>query len=98
LVLAFGLIGIGYSLIGFHVYTFVFVGLAIAVMGLGLLILNLNLWIASEVSDTAKGRALGGSTTFFFLGQFLSPFITQPVSQAVDLGTTYALAGGVMLV
>ena len=99
LVLAFGLMGGGYSIIGLmHNYAFVFVGLAIAGMGLGLLMPNLNLWIASEVSDAARGRALGGSTTFFFLGQFLSPLISQPVSKAVGLGTTYALAGGLLLV
>ena len=99
LVLAFGLIGSGYCIIGlFHIYALVFVGLAIAGMGVGLLMPNLNLWIATEVSKGARGRALGGSTTFFFLGQFLSPLVTQPVSQTVGLSTTYALAGGVMLV
>jgi MFS family permease len=99
LVLVFGLMGVGYSIIGLvSNYALVFVGLAIAGMGLGLLMPNLNLWIASEVSDAARGRALGGSTTFFFLGQFLSPLISQPVSKAVGLGTTYTLAGGLLLV
>jgi MFS family permease len=98
LILAFGLMGTDYSIIGIQIYAWVFVGLAIAGMGLGLLMPNLNLWIVTEVSDASKGKALGGSATFAFLGQFLSPFITQPVSQAVGLGTTYALAGGVMLV
>ncbi len=99
LVLAFGLMGAGYSIIGLvNNYALVLFGLAIAGSGLGLLMPNLNLWIASEVSDAARGRALGGSTMFFFLGQFLSPLVSQPVSQAVGLGTTYALAGGLMLV
>jgi len=99
LVVAFGLMGAGYSIIGLvNQYALVLVGLAIAGSGLGLLMPNLNLWIASEVSDAARGRALGGSTMFFFLGQFLSPLVSQPVSQAVGLGTTYALAGGLMLV
>lgn len=99
LVLAFGLMGAGYSVIGLvNQYALVLVGLAIAGSGLGLLMPTLNLWIASEVSDAARGRALGGSTMFFFLGQFLSPLISQPVSQAVGLSTTYALAGGLMLV
>lgn len=99
LVVAFGLMGVGYSIIGLvNNYALVLVGLAIAGMGLGLLMPNLNLWIASEVSDAARGRALGGSTTFFFLGQFLSPLISQPVSEVVGLSTTYALAGGVLLI
>ena len=99
LVLVFGLMGLGYIIIGLvHNYAFVFVGLAIAGMGLGLLMPNLNLWIASEVSDVARGRTLGGLTTFFFLGQFLSPLISQPVSKVVGLGTTYAFAGGLLLI
>jgi len=99
LVVAFGLMGVGYSLIGLvEQYALVLVGLAIAGAGLGLLMPNLNLWVSSEVSDAARGRALGGSTTFFFLGQFLSPLISQPVSRAVGLGTTYALADGLMLI
>lgn len=99
LVLVFGLMGTGYSIIGLaNQYALVLVGLAIAGVGLGLLMPNLNLWIASEVSDAVRGRALGGSTMFFFLGQFLSPLVSQPVSRAVGLGTTYALAGGLLLV
>lgn len=98
LVLAFGLMGMGYSIIGLvNNFALVLVGLAIAGSGLGLLMPNLNLWIASEVSDAARGRALGGSTMFFFLGQFLSPLVSQPLSQALGLSTTYALAGGLML-
>lgn len=59
---------------------------------------NLNLWIASVVSDVARGRVLGGSTMFFSLGQLLSPLVSQPSSQAVGLSTTCILAGAVMLV
>lgn len=79
--LAFGLIGAGYITIGLvSNYALLLVGLAVAGAGLGLLMPNLNLWISSEVSDTARGRALGGSTMFFFLGQFLSPLVSQPLS------------------
>ena len=78
LVVAFGLMGVGYSLIGLvEQYALVLVGLAIAGAGLGLLMPNLNLWVSSEVSDAARGQALGGATTFFFLGQFLSPAANQ---------------------
>lgn len=99
LVLVFGLMGVGYSIIGLaNQYEIALIGLAIAGMGLGLLMPTLNLWIASEASDTIRGRALGGLTMFFFLGQFLSPLVSQPLSRVVGLGTTYTLAGGLMLV
>ncbi len=98
LALSLGLMGIGYTLIGFGSnYVGVLFGLAIAGMGLGLLMPNLNLWVSSEVPDRIRGRVLGGLTTFFFLGQFLSPIATQPISQQVGLGVTYGLAGGLLL-
>lgn len=97
--LIFALLGIGYGIIGLAgSYGLVLVGLAIAGLGLGLLMPNLNVWVSSEVPDAMRGRALGGLTTFFFLGQFLSPVVTQPVSQQAGLGMTYSLAGGLLLV
>lgn len=99
LALSLGLMGIGYSLIGIsNSYGGVLVGLAIAGLGLGLLMPNLNLWVSSEVPDTIRGRVLGGLTTFFFLGQFLSPIATQPISKNLSLALTYSLAGGLLLV
>jgi len=97
--LIFGLMGIGYIIIGIvGSYALVLVGLGIAGLGLGLLMPNLTVWVSAEVPDAIRGRALGGLTTFFFLGQFLSPLVTQPISQRVSLGSTYALAGGLLLV
>jgi MFS family permease len=98
LALTFGLMGIGYSLIAMGGnYVVVLIGLAIAGMGLGLLMPNLNLWVSSEVADTIRGRVLGGLTTFFFLGQFLSPIVSQPLTKEVGLGLTYGFAGGILL-
>lgn len=54
-------------------------------------------WVSSEVADAMRGRALGGLTTFFFLEQFLSPVVTQPLSQQAGLGVTDSLAGGLLL-
>jgi len=96
--LTFGLIGIGYLIIGLvDSYEQVLVGLAVGGLGLGLLMPNLTVWLSAEAPDALRGRALGGLTTFFFLGQFLSPLASQPVSQQVGLGTTYSLAGGLLL-
>ncbi|MGL5877161.1 MAG: MFS transporter [Xenococcaceae cyanobacterium] len=98
LAMSLGLIGVGYTLIGFGSnYAGVLFGLAIAGMGLGLLMPNLNLWVSSEVPDLIRGRVLGGLTTFFFLGQFLSPIATQPISKQLGLSFTYGLAGGLLL-
>jgi MFS family permease len=98
LTLIFALLGIGYTIIGLvKSYELVLIGLAIAGLGLGLLMPNLTVWVSTIVSDTLRGRALGGLTTFFFLGQFLSPIFSQPLSQQIGLGDTYRLAGGLLL-
>jgi MFS family permease len=95
---AFLNMGIGYALIGLaNSYGLVLPGLAIAGSGLGLLMPNMNLCLTSITPNTLRGRVLGGITTSFFLGQFLSPLVSQPLSQLVGLKLTYGVAGGIML-
>ncbi|WP_293358981.1 MULTISPECIES: MFS transporter [unclassified Microcoleus] len=96
--IAFGLMGIGYLVISFaRTYEIVLIGLAIAGLGVGLLMPNMNVCLTSSTPACLRGRILGGLTTSFFLGQFTSPFVSQPLSQWAGLGTTYGLAGGLML-
>jgi MFS family permease len=92
--IAFGLMGIGYLVISFvRSYELVLVGLAIGGLGVGLLMPNMNVCLTSSTPTALRGRILGGLTTSFFLGQFVSPLVSQPLSQWVGLGTTYGLAG-----
>lgn len=70
---------------------------AIAGTGLGLIIPNINLCLVSVAPDAIRGRVLSGVTTSIFLGQFLSPLVSQPLSKIVGLGTTYAMGGGFMM-
>lgn len=94
---AFLNMALGYGLIGLATgYGMVLVGLAIAGLGLGLLMPNMNFCLTSVTPMATRGRVLSGLTTSFFLGQFLSPLVSQPISQALQLSTTYMLAGGVM--
>ncbi|RAM49826.1 MAG: MFS transporter [Hapalosiphonaceae cyanobacterium JJU2] len=97
--IAFINIALGYALISWAInYTVVLIGLAIAGLGLGLLMPNMNLCLTSVTPDAFRGRVLSGITTFFFLGQFLSPLLSQPLSYFVGLGATYGLAAGLMLI
>lgn len=92
--IAFISIGVGYGLISLaNGYGIVLLGLAIAGFGLGLLIPNMNLCLTSITPTVLRGRTLGGLTTCFFLGQFISPLLSQPLSQLVGLKVTYGLAG-----
>lgn len=91
---AFAIAAVGYFVIGIAgSYKIVLLGLIIAGLGFGLLMPNLNVWLSSIVSDASRGRALGGLTTFFFLGQFVSPIISQPITNSFGLGKTYILMG-----
>jgi MFS family permease len=95
--LIFGLMGIGYLLIGQSAnWAQVLTGLAIAGMGLGILMPNMTVWLSTAVPDSARGRALGGLSTAMFLGQFLSPIISQPFTKPLGLGGVYALTGGIL--
>jgi MFS family permease len=95
---AFLNMGLGYVLIGLAAnFLQILLGLAIAGSGLGLLMPNMNFCLTSITPDALRGRILSGITTFFFLGQFLSPLVSQPVSQWLGLGATYGLAGLLML-
>lgn len=97
--LSFVHLALGYALIGWAVsYAILLIGLAIAGIGLGLLMPNLNLSLASMTPAAFRGRVLSGVTTSIFLGQFLSPLVSQPISQVIGLGATYELAAALMLV
>jgi len=99
LALSFALMGVGNIIIGLaSTYSIVLLGLVVAGMGLGLAIPNLNVWLSAEVPDSLRGRALGGLTTFMFLGQFLSPIVTQPLNNSLGLAATYGIAGVIITV
>lgn len=97
--LIFGLMGIGYLLIGQSAnWAQVLTGLAISGMGLGILMPNMTVWLSAAVPEAMRGRALGGLSTAMFLGQFLSPIVTQPFTKIVGLGAVYAIVGGFLAI
>lgn len=97
--LIFAFMGTGYTIIGLASnFGLVMLGLGISGVGLGLLMPNMTVWVSATVPDAMRGVALGGLSTALFLGQFLSPIITQPMSLRVGLAMTYALSGGLLLI
>lgn len=98
-VISFAVASIGYFIIGMaNSYNIVLLGLIFAGLGFGLLMPNLNVWLSSIIPESLRGRALGGLTTFFFLGQFLSPIVAQPMINFDGLGKTYFFTGVALLV
>lgn len=97
--LAFALLGAGYLLISLAAgWALILIGLVIGGIGLGMMMPNLNVWLANESPPASRGRVLGGLTTALFLGQFLSPIVSQPVNAAVGLGGMYLSAGALLWV
>jgi hypothetical protein len=43
-----------------------------------------------------RGKEIGKLTTFWFLGQFLSPIIVFPILQVLSLSATFMLASGLL--
>lgn len=98
LALSFALVGLGLVAVSRSAsYGAVLAALAVAGVGSGLLMPNLNVWLSSAVPAALRGRALGGLTTAFFLGAFLSPLASQPIADVVGLGVTFGAIGAVLL-
>ena len=96
--LGFCLMGAGYLVIGLaSSYGIILVGLAVAGLGLGVVLPNLITWIASVSPLSVRGRAMGGLTSVFFLGHFLSPIISEPLVRRTGAGDAYVLAGFLMM-
>ena len=97
--LGLGVMGVGYVLVSrADSYWIVVAGLGISEGGFGLLVPNLNVWLTTVVPAATRGRAFGGLTTCVFLGQFLSPFVSQPMAARRGLAATFAVVGGSLVV
>ena len=97
--IAFSLMALGYGLIAISATgTAAFVGLVFAGLGFGLNTPNCSAWLLSKVAAGARGKALGGLTTAFFLGQFASPFVYEPMVRLAGSGGTFFLIAVASLV
>ena len=54
-------------------------------MGFGLLYVNTNAWFLSLVPPQKRGRASGVLTSSFFLGQFASPILLEPIASSYGI-------------
>jgi MFS family permease len=83
---AFLILGLGYGLIALGAASvWLYAGLVLGGIGLGILIPSLYVWLANAAPVAIRGRALGGFTTAVFLGQFLSPILSQPLVNAFEI-------------
>jgi hypothetical protein len=64
---------------------------------MGMMIPNTNMWVMKLAPPQIRGKEIGKLTTFWFLGQFLSPIVIFPVLNRLSLSSTFMLASGVLL-
>ncbi|OIQ51917.1 Bacillibactin exporter [Pseudodesulfovibrio hydrargyri] len=92
------LMGLGYGVVWLAGgYYGVLAGMVVAGMGFGLLMPNVNVWLLSLVSARSRGRAVGGLTTFFLLGQFVSPMLFEPLVDRFGIADCFGAVGAVLL-
>jgi MFS family permease len=95
---AFTLMGVAHLLLASaSSYVIVIFALVLIGIGLGVVLPNLNAWLLSFAPATVSGRLVGGLVFFGFIGQFVSPIITRPLSTEFGISTSYFIAGTVLL-
>jgi MFS family permease len=91
---SFLFLGLGFFVIFFVTnYIFLLLGLLTTGIGMGVLIPNSNVWIVTLSPESMRGRIVGGLTTSVFVGQFISPFLIQPVLKITSTSGIFAFAG-----
>lgn len=88
--LCFALIAIGFLL----VYTStsvigVILAFAFAGAGSGFFMPNASLSLMEVAPEKQRGRVIGGMVSAAFLGQFLSPIVSQPILKATSLSELF---------
>ncbi|MFW5658814.1 MAG: MFS transporter [Bacteroidota bacterium] len=98
--ITFVFIAVGYTIVAQAAeYWQVVTGLAINGIGIGLLMPNVSIWLIEIAPEKIRGRLIAGLTSAFFIGQFLSPLIANPIREAQGVGATFqwaAVAAGVV--
>jgi MFS family permease len=91
---SFLFLAIGFLII-FYVsdYLLLLLGLLISGVGMGVLIPNSNVWVVTLSPESMRGRIVGGLTTSVFVGQFISPFLVQPVITNTSTSGIFAFSG-----
>ncbi|MGV8878249.1 MAG: MFS transporter [Sphingobacteriaceae bacterium] len=80
-----------------HTYMLVLVAMMLLGLGMGMMIPNTNIWAMKIIPPVIRGKEIGKLTTFWFLGQFLSPILIFPVLKILSLSSTFMLAAGLLL-
>ncbi len=97
--LALFLMASGFMCIGiFHNYIMLLVALCFIGAGLGFFLVNNSSWLFMLANDNERAKAYGFLASFIFMGQFSSPFFTQPLVRYFGLIHMLLICGGVIYI
>lgn len=97
-VLGFLLISLGFCLISiFHNYLILLFSLAVIGSALGIFLVTNSSRLFLLASDNVRAKAYGFLVSSVFMGQFLSPIITQPIVNIVGLVNMFLVFGLISL-
>ena len=92
------LFGAGFLIIVFvHKFSALLVAMAIIGFGSGLVYINNSAWILQLSPSAIRGKVVGVLSSCIFLGQFLSPLLTQPLVATIGLFGAFLLYAGLIL-
>jgi MFS family permease len=92
------LLGVGFVFLGLSQhYIHSYAGLVVTGFGLGIIRPNIMTWLISVTPAAARGRVMGGVTTCIFVGQFISPLLSDGVFQVLGYGAAYRYMGAALV-
>lgn len=94
LLMSIGFVGMAVA----NTYLLVVIAMMVSGCGMGIMIPNTNLWVMKIIPPEIRGKEIGKLTTFWFLGQFLSPIVTFPLLSKLTLAATFMLAASILLI
>jgi len=96
--LGYFIMALGYAIIAMSAsYLIVLAGILLVGLGMGFLIPNANIWVMQLAPIEIRGREIGRLTTFWFMGQFLSPILLLPFLQIITLSQMFYVISGILI-
>ena len=79
-------------------FALVMLAMLLAGLGMGLMIPNANVWVMHLAPPEIRGKEIGRLTTFWFLGQFLSPLMLLPILKLFPQDQVFLTLSAVLFV
>lgn len=93
------LMAVAFVIIAFgNSYLLVMVSMLLAGLGMGVMIPNANIWVMQLAPIEIRGREIGRLTTFWFMGQFLSPFLILPFLSVLTQSQLFLVLAGILAI